>query len=119
MEKPKRDFSSTSLPSNMSSVKIILDPVYEKTQSKTPVFRSGDISTGKVVLSLKNDEKSSPCPIDFTGKCENRENHSNDDEGHKFQMEMFRLSKTLFKGPFKMRAGTCNTTFSFTFPSLL
>ena len=97
-----------------SALKVHLDTPYSRTSYHTHVFGPGDKVAGKVVFSPESDESIESIYVEFRGKCETKISHGNDSQI--YERQMFRLTETLFQGPYKMKAATYEYPFSFTFP---
>jgi hypothetical protein len=97
-----------------STLEILLDPPYKRTDFKAHLFIPRDAVSGEVVLDLKDDEKISSISIELKGKCKTDSFFGRD--GHFYELEIFSQRKTLFQGPFKLRASTYKYPFSLPFP---
>ncbi|KAE9376618.1 hypothetical protein N431DRAFT_400868 [Stipitochalara longipes BDJ] len=82
------------------------------------LFMPGDRVTGKVVLTLTEDENIDNIFIDFKGKCRTKivTGSGQNRNAHRYERVFFHKQQTLFKGPFKMRADTYEYPFAFQFP---
>ena len=96
------------------SLKVVLDPPYERSNPKAQVFSPGDKVSGKAVLDLKTEEKVDSICAEFKGKFKVQSGRGQDARSYEF--EMFIQKKKLFQGPFKLRASTYEYDFSFKFP---
>jgi hypothetical protein len=99
----------------MTSLRISLDPPHNGANRHAHPFGPGDIVAGKAVLTLKDDENIEFVMIEFKGKCRMQEGQGRDEAIH--EIPLFSFQKTLFQGPFKMRADVYEYPFSFTFPA--
>lgn len=96
------------------TLKIVLDPPYDRSNFKARLFIPGDKVSGKVVLDLKSDEKIDSIYVELKGKFRIQSGRGQDDRS--YDVEMLGQRKTLFQGPFKLRASTYIYDFSFEFP---
>lgn len=96
------------------NLRIYLDPPHNGNH----VFAPGDRVSGKVLFDPKEDENVDSIRIDFKGKYMTsvRSGEGPGEERRPYEIDMFWLHKTLFQGPFKMRASTYEYRFSFQFP---
>jgi hypothetical protein len=76
-----------------STLKILLDRPYKRTDFKAHLFIPGDMVSGEVALDTR--------------------------DGRFYKLDTFSQRKTLFQGPFKFRASTYKYPFALQFPEQL
>jgi hypothetical protein len=95
-------------------IRIFLDSTPKRSDVRTRIFTPGSLIGGKVVLTLSDDETIEGVVIEFKGICRTKNGRNHDARCH--DIVLFRLCKSLFLGPFKMRKDKYEYQFQFRFP---